>query len=198
MRNISKVLLCSSMLMVSSEILGGDKNIEHSIEIEEPPPIKKDKLITFKEAIVTSSHAKHIKKFLTSELVDVIFKNSDVPSVTIAQAIIESYWGRKPIGYNFFGIKGKGKVALTHEEINGERILIEKSFKKYTSLEQCVKNHNKILNQVYGVDKCCDYKRAIYLLQRGNKYKYATSSRYSKDIKIIIEKYKLNNLDTLL
>ncbi len=68
-------------------------------------------------------------------------------SVTVAQAIVETGWGRHTIGSakNLFGIKGRGPLgsvrAKTKEHINGRDVTVEANFAKYASFEQSVSEH---------------------------------------------------------
>lgn len=64
-------------------------------------------------------------------------------SVCIAQAIIESGWGRYCIGqYNYFGRKWNGwgnyVRQQTTEYINGEYVTIYDKFQSYSSLEEAI------------------------------------------------------------
>jgi flagellum-specific peptidoglycan hydrolase FlgJ len=68
-------------------------------------------------------------------------------SVTIAQAIVESGWGKHTIGSakNLFGIKGRGPLgsvrASTKEFVKGRYVTVEADFAKYESFEQSVAEH---------------------------------------------------------
>jgi flagellum-specific peptidoglycan hydrolase FlgJ len=68
-------------------------------------------------------------------------------SVTVAQAIVESGWGKHAIGSakNLFGIKGRGPLgsvrAQTREFVNGRYVTVEADFAKYESYEQSVTEH---------------------------------------------------------
>ena len=68
-------------------------------------------------------------------------------SVTVAQAIVESGWGKHAIGSakNLFGIKGRGLLgsvrAQTREYVNGRYVTVEAEFAKYDSYEQSVTEH---------------------------------------------------------
>jgi flagellum-specific peptidoglycan hydrolase FlgJ len=68
-------------------------------------------------------------------------------SVTVAQAIVETGWGKHTIGEakNLFGIKGRGPAgsvrAPTREYINGKWITVDADFAKYDSFEQSITEH---------------------------------------------------------
>lgn len=66
-------------------------------------------------------------------------------SVCIAQAILESGWGRYCIGqFNYFGRKWNGwgnyERRQTTEYINGEYITIYDKFQSYESLEEAIRD----------------------------------------------------------
>jgi flagellar protein FlgJ len=68
------------------------------------------------------------------------------PKILLAQAAIETGWGRSVVGNNLFGIKAgpswvNGKVdAPTHEYQNGELISIVDSFRAYPNAEASVQD----------------------------------------------------------
>ena len=68
-------------------------------------------------------------------------------SVTVAQAIVETGWGKHTIGSakNLFGIKGRGPQgsvrAQTKEYVKGRYVTVEADFAKYESFEQSVTEH---------------------------------------------------------
>jgi hypothetical protein len=71
-------------------------------------------------------------------------------SVTVAQAIVETGWGKHTIGAakNLFGIKGKGPAgsvrAPTREFRNGAWVTIEADFAKYDSFAQSIEEHARL------------------------------------------------------
>jgi len=128
-----------------------------------------------------------------------------LPSVTIAQAILESNWGRSGLSknyYNYFGIKGHGYKNCvtfdTKEEIGGQMVTISSKFRRYNSLDESVRNYNYFLtkeNTVYvkkGLLNKINYKSQALCLQQAG---YATDSKYSTKIIQLIERYNLFLLD---
>ena len=128
------------------------------------------------------------------------------PSVTIAQAIHESAWGKSDLSVkanNLFGVKAdsswKGQTIdmLTQEHINGSNITVMAKWRKYDSFEYSVKDHGKFLkeNPRYeqsGVFKAKDYKEQAYAIRMAG---YATDPQYASLICNIIESYSLNIYD---
>lgn len=130
-------------------------------------------------------------------------KYSILPSLTIAQAILESSWGEKHIGNNIFGIKaGKswtGKVAIREtKEWNGTRYIItEARFRAYDSFEDSTRDYLKLIGQskrYEKVKKARDYKEASRLIYEAG---YATDPKYSEKLINIIETNKLYQYDRL-
>lgn len=73
-------------------------------------------------------------------------------SVCIAQAILESGWGKYCVGdYNYWGRKwgGWGNYAVysTDEYINGEWVTINAKFQSYDSLEQAVEDWCQLIRE---------------------------------------------------
>ena len=87
------------------------------------------------------------------------FKEFGVPaSVTIAQAILESGWGKSHIGTanNYFGIKAQGPSSFgpiaigtvtvpTREVINGQSVMVSGRFRKYRSMDDSMRDHGRFL-----------------------------------------------------
>lgn len=122
-------------------------------------------------------------------------------SITIAQAILESDWGRSDLAvdsHNLFGIKGsfndQSSTLPTDEFENGERITIEASFKKYDTIQESMVDHIDFLNggTYEAVKTSTDYKEAAYALQNGG---YATDPHYAEKLIELIEQFKLNKYD---
>jgi peptidoglycan hydrolase FlgJ len=68
------------------------------------------------------------------------------PKILLAQAAIETGWGRSVVGNNLFGIKagsswmGQKVDAATHEFENGEMVGITDAFRAYPSIEASVRD----------------------------------------------------------
>lgn len=116
-------------------------------------------------------------------------------SVTIAQAILESGWGRFAPGNNLFGIKGSGQQQATQEFVNGKWLQIVDGFRVYNSWHDSIRDHSlllagnprytKVLNEQ-------DYRSACWgLLHAG----YATDPQYADKLIRIIEGSDLTRFD---
>ncbi|WKK68764.1 glycoside hydrolase family 73 protein [Brochothrix thermosphacta] len=122
-------------------------------------------------------------------------------SITIAQAILESDWGRSELALksnNLFGIKGEHKgetIKMTTDEYEeGERITIVDNFKVYDSIADSVLDHAELLEggTYSGLEKSKNYRESAYILQEGG---YATDPKYAEKIIEIIEQYSLFKYD---
>lgn len=147
------------------------------------------------------------KKFIDSiakGAVDGWKKYGVLPSITIAQAILESGWGKSGLtkaSNNLFGIKAGGGWAgdtidyPTKEYVNGQYIDVIATFRKYPSLDESMVDHGKFLNEnpryreIIGEE---DYKTAAQGLQRAG---YATAPNYAEVLVDIIQDYQLYNYD---
>lgn len=133
-----------------------------------------------------------------------------LPSITIAQAILESSWGESDLAQiynNLFGIKAdsswKGDY-VTLETFEFYDTKIEDKFRVYSNKNQSIKDHAKFLvdNQrykKYGVFEAKTYIEQAYALQNAG---YSTAEdnsgqkRYAKDLIELIRQYNLQLIDS--
>lgn len=133
-----------------------------------------------------------------------------LPSITIAQAILESSWGESDLAQiynNLFGIKAdsswKGESVLL-ETFEFYDTKIEDKFRVYSNKNQSIKDHAKFLvdNQrykKYGVFEAKTYIEQAYALQNAG---YSTAEdnsgqkRYAKDLIELIRQYNLQLIDS--
>ncbi|MBA1394376.1 mannosyl-glycoprotein endo-beta-N-acetylglucosamidase, partial [Lactobacillus sp. XV13L] len=125
-----------------------------------------------------------------------------LPSITGAQAILESGWGNSQLAQtynNLFGIKGsyngQSVVLPSGEEINGNNVTIDAQFRAYNSWAESINDHGLFLNNnsryqnLLGVS---DYRQVAQLLQQDG---YATASTYAQSLINIIESNNLQSWD---
>lgn len=123
-----------------------------------------------------------------------------LPSLTIAQAILETGWGRSSIGNNLFGIKAtsnwKGKVQIvrTHEYINGKKVYVDAIFRDYDTIYDSLEDRFKLLStqRYLKVVQAKDYKEGAKALYESG---YATDPQYPNKLIQIIEQNKLHEFD---
>ncbi|MFO8068564.1 MAG: glucosaminidase domain-containing protein [Alkalibacterium sp.] len=126
------------------------------------------------------------------------------PSVAIAQAILESNWGKSSLSrqeHNYYGIKGqsdnKRYETLEYDE---EWIETHASFRSYPSLEASVKGYAELISngvawnsKLYqGVQEAATYQEAAYAIYSAG---YATDPTYPEKLIEIIELYGLDRFD---
>ena len=115
------------------------------------------------------------------------------PRIVMAQAVLETGWGSKVKGNNYFGIKGKGQEVTTHEEVDGLMVKLKDEFRTYDSLENSVKDYGKFLkaNKRYKpLLEAESFNEQIDALAASG---YATDTRYGEKIKEIALSDKLKN-----
>jgi lysozyme len=123
-----------------------------------------------------------------------------LPSLTIAQAILETGWGKSSLGNNLFGIKadstwtGKRQLATTTEYVNGNKITIQAWFRDYDTIYESLVDRYKFLQgklytKVVGE---ANYKVACNEIWKAG---YATDPQYPTKLIQLIEEYNLQNID---
>ena len=120
-------------------------------------------------------------------------ESESLPSVAIAQAAIETGYGRSnKLGNNIFGIKGRGIRTTTHEVYRGKWYKVRANFQYFSTLKDAFNKHSKILTRYGAVGY--DYEQWIGRIKVCG---YATDPMYSHKIRFVIEKYKLDRLDKI-
>lgn len=132
-------------------------------------------------------------------------------SVMIAQAIVESGWGKSTLSaapnYNLFGIKGsyqgQSVTMPTSEYVNGQWITVNAAFRKYPSYKESLQDNVTVL-------KTTSFQSGVYYYSGAWKsntksYKdatawltgrYATAPNYGSTLNNVIETYNLTRYDT--
>lgn len=127
-------------------------------------------------------------------------------SITMAQAALESNYGKSGLAanyFNLFGVKGTeqtGVLLPTLEFINGQYVEIKDYFVVYQSWDQSIIEHGKLLyygtpwnaNQYRDVIIAKNYHDAALGLVTGG---YATDPNYATKIVQMIEMYQLYEYD---
>lgn len=127
-----------------------------------------------------------------------------LPSLTVAQAILESNWGRSGLSvdcHNYFGMKwveGCGcdyKTYSTREQrSDGVYYTIQARFRKYPSLEAGIKGYYDFLQypRYKNLKGVTNYKDACKLIRLDG---WATSLTYTNNLIKLIETYNLTKFD---
>ncbi|WP_455461693.1 GBS Bsp-like repeat-containing protein [Streptococcus salivarius] len=138
-------------------------------------------------------------------------KEGVLPSITAAQAILESGWGSSELAKapnnNLFGIKdsedwnGEIVTVPTQEYVNGDYITVNAAFRKYASWNDSVVDHAKFFtstewrkNNYRKVVNETDYRIAAQELKNAG---YATDPNYAGKLISLIEAYKLYEWDAV-
>jgi len=135
-------------------------------------------------------------------------KHGIFASITIAQAALETGWGRfLPVdkytgqeSFNLFGVKGEGPAGFvwcdTQEYENGKMISEEAQFRAYNNWEESIADHSEVLllERYRPVREATDWRAAAMYLQSCG---YATDPNYGAIITRIIDQYALYKFDVL-
>lgn len=134
-------------------------------------------------------------------------RTTGVPaSVTVAQAILESDWGRSRLarmGNNLFGIKAQGGAGpagtltlAAWEVINGQDVLVEAVFRAYNTLEESIDDHGRFFtrNRRYAdaLAVANDPRAFARAIQDDG---YATDPSYASKLIRLMDRYDLYRFD---
>ncbi|MGH9812180.1 MAG: glycoside hydrolase family 73 protein [Candidatus Acidiferrales bacterium] len=126
-------------------------------------------------------------------------------SVLLAQAILESDWGRSALARehnNYFGIKAKPRPNgstepdyATTEYIHGQRRRLKARFAQFATLDACLADYARILSLPrYARARAVaanPFAFAVELQRCG----YATDPRYARKLALLIRRYQLTRYD---
>lgn len=128
-------------------------------------------------------------------------------SVTIAQCILESGWGKRAIGNNYFGIKkGVANVPYveftTHEYRNGVKQQESARFRAFPSLEASVRAHGDLIalgkdrsgKLIYAAAMAAVDDPLVFAM-RLKECGYATDPNYVNTIARLIKQWNLTQYD---
>ncbi|CUW14133.1 LysM peptidoglycan-binding domain-containing protein [Leuconostoc gasicomitatum] len=130
-----------------------------------------------------------------------------LPSITVAQAILESGWGQSILTsapyYNLFGIKqGTGWQGAivnmkTSEYVNGKWVTISAPFRAYSSQMASFQDHTKFLltNSRYAGNGVINAKNYVNMANGLQAAGYATDPTYANRLINLVERYNLQSLD---
>jgi hypothetical protein len=137
------------------------------------------------------------------------WKAAGVPaSVTVAQAILESDWGRSRLarqGNNLFGIKALGSVTgpagvvtlATWEHLDGGDVIVQAPFKAYFTLAQSIEDHGSFFtrNRRYAdaLAVAGDARAFARAIQSAG---YATDPGYASKLIGLMDRYDLYRFDS--
>ncbi|EAC8239624.1 GW domain-containing glycosaminoglycan-binding protein [Listeria monocytogenes] len=163
---------------------------------------------TVSQAGMTLSQQQFIQS-IANDAQDLQKEEKILTSVTLAQAILESNWGKSGLSTsanNLFGIKGSyegSSVSMgTQEFSSGKAYHTQADFRKYPDKKASLVDHAQLfVNGVSGnanlysaVIGETNYKEAAYAIQEAG---YATDPAYAEKLISTIENYNLDQYDQI-
>lgn len=128
-------------------------------------------------------------------------------SVTLAQAILESDWGKSSLAadyHNYFGIKGDDpdntKEMTTKEYLNGQWVTTTARFRVYRDYRESMLDHVLLFahgtswdhNHYQHVVAATNYTQAAQALKQDG---YATDPNYPEKLIELVKTYRLDQFD---
>jgi flagellum-specific peptidoglycan hydrolase FlgJ len=113
--------------------------------------------------------------------------------IILAQAALESGWGKHQRSNNLMGIKSHGEAGgvdvVTHEVVNGKRVKIKDSFRQYDTPEDSIRGYGAFLkaNSRYRHFLRAGAESEDAQLSALQSSGYATDPMYSQKLKNIIQ-----------
>lgn len=127
-----------------------------------------------------------------------------LPSVTVAQAILESGWGQSALStqaHNLFGIKGSYNgqyvTVQTREVYNGQSYYIYDNFRKYANNSESVEDHGNFLYSNSRYANLLDDQSYASVARKLQADGYATDPSYASSLIKLVEMYNLTQLDNI-
>lgn len=148
-----------------------------------------DKLSTVSGELDITSPATFIDTSLQAATVT-LQGTSIFPEVATAMAALESGWGKKVKGNNYFGIKGEGQTVTTHEVVDGERTKIQDNFKEFTGFGSSLEGLKQFLTSNPRYEDALKADTAEKQIQAIADAGYATDPEYASKLKSILKRIK--------
>lgn len=124
-------------------------------------------------------------------------------SVTVAQAALESSWGKRAPGMNLFGIKadaswhGPVTTQVTHEVENGQTITITANFRAYSTWQGSIDDHAAFLTGNPRYRPAFAFKDGPNFARAIAAAGYATDPQYAEKLISIMNARNLCALDSM-
>lgn len=120
-------------------------------------------------------------------------------SITLAQAILESNWGRSAPGFNLFGMKGRGPAGSVRRRVveyhHGRRSRPWADFRAYDDPSQSVRDHGEMVGSKRYYAKAREAGDDVAGFARGLQGSYATDPRYASKLVRMIADLGLGRFD---
>lgn len=119
------------------------------------------------------------------------------PLVMVAQAALETGWGRHlmkkgaDVANNYYGIKAGGRKtgttrANSYEYVNGKKVMVNSSFRAYSSIESSMEDYARLITENRRYDKVKNAETADVYFEELQKAGYATDPKYADKLKSIV------------
>lgn len=208
--------VCSLFLDKENSVVKDLSSVVENLNIESK---KKERIFDYNEDLIEYGYTPEKLKLDSSQMkfinsikkgaFESYNKTKILPSITIAQAILESNWGNSNLvkeSNNLFGIKAdaswKGDF-VTFETKEFHNTVIRDKFRKYSSVSESIIDHAEFLKsnsryEIGGVFKAKTYKTQAYALQEAGystaEDKYGNKT-YASMLETLIRQYNLQLLD---
>ena len=120
------------------------------------------------------------------------------PRIVVAQAALETGWGKSVKGNNLFGVKSHGKanglMVATHEVIDGKRIKVEDSFRQYENFDDSIADYGSFVRENKRYKPMLDASTLEEQITALGKSGYATDPSYADKVKQIATSKRLEGL----
>jgi flagellar rod assembly protein/muramidase FlgJ len=136
------------------------------------------------------------------------FKQYGVPaSVSIAQAILESGWGKSGLSqkaFNLFGIKadsnwhGASVNMPTTEYLHGKKMTVNAPFRKYKSFSESIHDHAEFLKNNHRYEPAFQCTTGVSFASEIANCGYATDPAYAHLLIQLIRQYSLDKYDGIV
>lgn len=127
-----------------------------------------------------------------------------LPSITVAQAILESGWGRSTLttrAHNLFGIKGSyngNSISMPTREVYGGRsVYINDYFRAYANNAQSVEDHGNFLYSNSRYHNLLGDTNYVSVANKLHADGYATDPNYASALISLVRTYNLTQLDSV-
>lgn len=127
-----------------------------------------------------------------------------LPSITVAQAILESGWGSSTLStraHNLFGIKGSYNGHYvnmpTREVYNGQSVYINDNFRAYANNSESVEDHGNFLYVNSRYRNLLGDTNYVSVANKLRQDGYATDPSYARLLIQLVQENGLNQLDSV-
>jgi flagellum-specific peptidoglycan hydrolase FlgJ/nucleoid-associated protein YgaU len=127
-----------------------------------------------------------------------------LPSITVAQAILESGWGQSSLStsaHNLFGIKGSynghSVTMRTREVYGGRSVYINDNFRAYANNSESVEDHGNFLASNRRYNNLIGDTNYVSVANKLRQDGYATDPSYAQSLIKLVQTYNLTQLDAV-